>query len=72
MKDKLEEKLKRFEFLEQQLLDPEVLADSQKITAVARERGAIAKSAGKYKRFKDLIQDIQDIRAMQTSADAEE
>ena len=72
MKDKLEEKLKRFEFLEQQLVDPEVLADSQKITAVARERGAIAKAAGKYKRFKELIQDIQDVRAMQTSSDPDE
>lgn len=72
MKDKLEQKLQRFEFLEQQLLDPAVLSDSGRITAVARERGTLAKSATKYRRFKEIIQEIKDVREMQKSADPDE
>ena len=37
MREMLDEKLKRFEELEAQLLDPEVQANSSKIAAVARE-----------------------------------
>jgi peptide chain release factor 1 len=72
MKDKLEEKLNRFEFLEQQLVDPVVLADSNKIATVAREHGALAKSATKYRDFKNLVQDINDVREMAKSPDPDE
>ena len=72
MKQKLEEKLKRFEFLEQQLVDPEILNVSAKITAVAREHGAMAKIATKYRRFKEVVEEINQVRAMATSPDPEE
>ncbi|MFN9750633.1 MAG: PCRF domain-containing protein, partial [Planctomycetota bacterium] len=72
MKDKLEEKLHRFEFLETQLVDPAVLSDSNKIATVAREHGALAKSATKYRDFKHLVQDINDVREMAKSSDPDE
>ena len=45
MREMLEEKLNRFEQLEQNLTDPVVLANSDKMVAVAREHGALAKLA---------------------------
>jgi len=58
MRDLLEEKLGRFEQLEKHLVDPEVLADSVRMAAVAREHGSLAKLATKYRRFKALNADI--------------
>ncbi len=54
MRKVLEEKLSRFEELERQLRDPAVLADSGRISAIAREHGALARLATKYRRFKGL------------------
>ena len=68
----LEEKLKRFEELEQQMNDPEVMADSNKVSSVAREHGALAKLATKYRKFKDLIDQLQELKEMSTSDDPEE
>ena len=45
MREMLEEKLRRFEELEKKLQDPEVLANSSKIAAVAREHGSLSKLA---------------------------
>jgi peptide chain release factor 1 len=64
MRDVLEKNLARFEELEAQLMDPVVLADGNRIAAVARERGSLAKLAQKYRRFKDLNAEIADARAM--------
>ena len=54
MRDILEQKLARFEELEQLLLDPEVLANSARMGPIAREHGSLAKLATKYRRFKQL------------------
>ena len=48
MRELLDEKLKRFEELEANMLDPAIQADSKKMAAVAREHGSIAKLATKY------------------------
>lgn len=72
MRDMLEQKLARFEELERQMSDPVVLANSSKIAAAAREHGTLAKLAGKYRRFKKLIEDISQLQEMLTSPDAEE
>ncbi len=64
MRELLEEKLKRFEDLEKQLVDPEVLTDSNKLASVAREHGSLAKLATKYRRFKELILEIGETREM--------
>lgn len=72
MRDMFEQKLARFEELERQMSDPVVLANSSKIAAAAREHGTLAKLAGKYRRFKKLIEDIGQLQEMLTSPDAEE
>lgn len=60
MRKMLDEKLKRFEELERSLVDPDVLADSQKMQSIAREHGSIAKLASKYRRFKQLNENIDE------------
>jgi peptide chain release factor 1 len=69
MRDLLEEKLARFTSLEQQLIDPEVLANSNRLAAVAREHGSLAKLANKYRRFKELNGEIIDAREMLAGPD---
>jgi peptide chain release factor 1 len=71
MPNPLDEKLARFEQLEQMLVDPAVLADPQRLTAVARERGSLAKLAVKYRRFKELNAQIRDALEMSAGHDAE-
>ncbi len=71
MRKQLEEKLRRFEELEKLLLDPEVLTSPPRMSAVAREHGALAKVAGKYRRFKQLNGQIADALAMLEGDDPE-
>ncbi len=71
MRDLLEKQLSRFEELERQLVDPEVLANSSKLAAVAREHGSLAKLAGKYRRFKEINDQIADAREMAAGGDVE-
>lgn len=54
MRKQLEERLQHFEELERLLIDPEVLANPARMSAVAREHGMLAKVATKYRRFKQL------------------
>ena len=71
MREMLEEKLARFEELERMLSDPEVLADSSKMTAVAREHGSLARLANKIRDFKSLQQQIKEAREMIEGDDAD-
>lgn len=71
MRDLLETKLARFEQLERDLVDPEILSDSTKLSATAREHGSLAKLAGKYRGFKDLCQQIDEAREMAEGDDPE-
>ena len=71
MRDLLEGQLDRFEALERQLVDPQVLADSQRLAAVAREHGSLAKLATKYRRFKRLNAEISEAREMADGDDEE-
>lgn len=71
MREMLDEKLARFDELDRQLVDPEVLAQPRKLAAVARERGSLAKLATKYRRFLDVNQEIQEAREMAEGDDAE-
>jgi len=72
MRKMLEEKLNRFEELEQMMADPEVLTDSKRMAAAAREHGSLAKIAIRYRRFRHLIQEIADLMEMAKSEDPEE
>jgi len=72
MRDMLEKKLNRFESLEQSMLDPEVLSNSNKIAAVAREHGSLSKLANKYRRFKTIVDELTELAVMAESEDSEE
>ncbi|HEX4414036.1 MAG TPA: peptide chain release factor 1 [Lacipirellulaceae bacterium] len=71
MRDLLEQKLARFEQLENDLVDPEVLSNSARITAVAREHGSLGKLAKKYRRFKQINGQIAEAQQMIDGDDAE-
>jgi peptide chain release factor 1 len=71
MREELETKLKRFEQLERQLIDPEVLSQPQKLAAVAREHGSLARLVGKYRRFKQLNEQVHEARSWVDGDDPE-
>ncbi len=71
MREFLEEKLTRFEELERQIIDPEVLSNSQRMAAVAREHGSLTKIAKTYSSFKQLNQQISETREIIESDDLE-
>ena len=72
MREMLDNKLTRFEELEQQLNDPAIMSDSSKVSAVAREHGALSKLANKYRKFKSMNEQIAELREMKSSDDPEE
>jgi peptide chain release factor 1 len=51
MRDELDSRLARFESLERELEDPSIQSSPQRLAAVAREHGALAKVALKYRQF---------------------
>lgn len=71
MRDLLEQKLTRFEQLESDLINPEVLANPTRITAVAREHGSLGKLAKKYRRFKQINAQIAEAQQMIDGDDAD-
>jgi peptide chain release factor 1 len=64
IRDQLENQLRRFEETERQMSNPEVLADGNKLAAVAREHGALSKLAMKYRRFKALVDEVAELKRM--------
>ena len=60
----LETKLKRYEELEQQLQDPDVLADVNKLLSVQREYGGLAKVAKSVREYHSLEEEIDTARMM--------
>lgn len=71
MRKLLDEKFARFEELERQMNDPEVLADSSRLAAVAREHGSLSKLCGKYRRFKRLNAEIEEAKGLLEGGDPE-
>lgn len=72
IRDLLEEKLSRFEQLERDMSDPEVLSDGARMSATAREHGGLAKLARKYRDFKRLTDEILGCKEMAEAADDSE
>ena len=72
MRDLLEQKLARFEELENAMSDPEVLSTSSKIASVAREHGSLVKLVTRYRAFRKLSEEITQVRELATSDDPEE
>ena len=68
----LDEKLTRYEELEQMMTDPEVLSNSSKLAAVAREHGRLAKLATLYRSFKLMLDEIAELNEMASSDDPDE
>ena len=72
IRDTLEEKLDRFEQLERDMSDPDVLGDGARMSATAREHGGLAKVAGKYREFKRLTDEIRGCEEMAEAAEDSE
>jgi peptide chain release factor 1 len=72
MREMLEQKLARFEWLERQMADPAILADSNKVAAIVREHGTLTRFATKYRRFRSVIEQIAQVRTMAESPDPDE
>jgi peptide chain release factor 1 len=73
IRDTLEEKLKRFQQLERDMSDPEVLSNGARMSAAAREHGGLAKIATKYRDFKRMTDEIRGCKEMAEAAeDADE
>jgi peptide chain release factor 1 len=71
MRELLEQKLARFEQLEKDLINPEVLSNPTRITAVAREHGSLGKLAKKYRKFKQINAQIAEAQQMIDGNDAD-
>lgn len=72
IRDLLETKLRRFEELERQLSDPAVLADGNKVASVAREHGSLVKLASKYRKFKNLVDEVAELKKMADTGSPDE
>lgn len=72
MRKMLEEKLARFQEIEQLISDPAVLAESGRMAVLLREHGGLSKLATRYRRFLALNDEINEFKAMQSSPDPEE
>ena len=68
IRDILEEKLARFEELENSMSDPDVLADGARMSAAAREHGSLAKLANRYREFKRMSDEIRECQTMISDA----
>ncbi len=70
MFEKLQADYQRFREIEQSLLDPEVTRDVARVTALAKERGALAKVVLLYDRYLDLSRQISEAEAL-TAAESD-
>ena len=64
MFEKLQADYQRFQELEAALLDPAVAADGNRVTALAKERGSLAKVALPYGRYLDLSRQIAEAESL--------
>ena len=71
MRKMLDDKLERFEQLEQQMADPDVQSNAMRMAAVAREHGSLGKLANRYRRFREITQQINETVEMTEGEDLE-
>ncbi|MDR2346499.1 MAG: peptide chain release factor 1 [Planctomycetaceae bacterium] len=71
MKKLLDNTLERFEELERLMSSDNVLCDSFRMQQIAREHGMIAKMATKYRRFKQLNDQISEMGSILEGSDIE-
>ncbi len=71
----LEAKLKRYEDLELQLQDPEIISDPQKFIPIQREHGGLGKVAKAVREYHELTEEIETAQMMveeETDAESKE
>ena len=64
IREQLDTQLRKFEELEAKMNDPAIQADGAKFSQVAREHGSLVKQATKYRRFKNLVNEIAQLKSM--------
>jgi len=70
--EKLQADHQRFLEIEQALLDPKITADANKVTALAKERGALAKVAipfGRYLELSRQVVEAEQLCSLETDAE---
>ncbi len=72
MRKMLEEKLARFQEIEQLISDPAVMVNSSRMAALLREHGGLMKLATRYRRFLIHNDEIGQVKAMLASHDPQE
>jgi peptide chain release factor 1 len=72
IREQLDTQLHRFEELEAKMNDPAVQTDGNKMAAVAREHGSLAKVATKYRRFKSIAAEIAELKRMSEQGSVDE
>jgi len=69
---KLDEKLNRFRDLENQLNDPAVLTNTQKLVAISKEKGQLEPVVNRYGAYRKAVEQVEELRQLsQNKADAE-
>ena len=72
VRNELESKLKRFEELEDLMSRPDVMSESHKMAAYAREHGSLTRVAHKFRAYKKMSDDMLGLTEMAKSSDVEE
>ncbi|HXN42516.1 MAG TPA: PCRF domain-containing protein, partial [Myxococcaceae bacterium] len=72
MIDKLEEVQRRFERLEAELSNPDVLADSSKFQKIAKERSSLEKLVETFRSYKKVASELKDIEDLLAGSEAPE
>ena len=67
MLDKIAQIVGRYEEIERQMTDPQVLADHTRLTALAQERSDIQPLVAAYRRYQELLQQRQDAEELVAS-----
>lgn len=71
MTDRLEVIRQRYEQIGEQLIDPNIISDIKKMTALAKEQRSLEKIVLKYQELQKLNQDIVDLKEMVNDTDLE-
>jgi peptide chain release factor 1 len=64
LRDKLEEKLNRYNELEKQMADPDIAADNTRYQAVAKECSSLGKLVSRYKRYVEIENQLTSAKSM--------
>jgi len=72
MLDQLEKVEKRYQELERQISTPEVASDPKQLQALAQERASIENVVTKYREYKKVSKELQDVKAMHVAGLDEE